>query len=690
LGGALIIIALAHIATITTGLSIASISTNRKVSSGGFYAFISRSMGPEIGGAIGIPLYISQTLSITLYIFGFTEAWINLFPSHEREIVLYVIIAILFILSYLGPNFAMKIQYIIMAGIVVSLISFFLSDQAFSFPITLNINPGTTKGGFWYVFAIFFPAVTGIGSGVAMSGELRDPKRNLPRGILTAIFTGLIIYIAAAFWLRGIGSNHQLITNNLLMAQTARWQSAVMAGILGATFSSALGSFIGAPRILQALAKDKTIPFSRFFADQSETGNPRIAIIFTAILTVISLNIGSLNAVASLLTMFFLISYGAINLTLFIEKAIGMPSFRPTFTIHNVIPLIGFAWCTVIMFLINPLFAILALLLILMLLIYYAKKGLSASYGDVRSGIFNAIGEWAIKSSMKFPNHYKSWKPNLFIPIDDPQSYKKNIKFIKNLISPSGTARLVSINIMQESFGKKIARIFNSDDNVASSKANYYKLLDEINELKNEFSQDGIFSAATVVDSSIFIEGINTIIQTMTGMVLPPNIIFLTISKKEEKFKRLQELFSVAIRESLAIVALSHHSEKDFGNRKDINIWLRINSYNHNLAILLASQLERNWGAKIRFITIAREESEKKVALTFLKRINEKARLKNPTEIIVQVGDFDEVLKTTPAADLNILGISEELRFKFMNKISAALNSTILFVTDSGKENIEA
>jgi amino acid transporter len=268
LGGALIIILLSHVATITTGLSLSSMATNIRVGAGGFYSLISRSLGLEAGGAIGIPLYFSQTFSIALYIIGFTEVWIRIFPDHNIRVISTIVLLLLLALSYTGAKVAMKVQYLIMATIAFSLVSFFLGrgegdHQIIFWTKSLEIP-------FWAVFAIFFPAVTGMAAGAALSGDLKEPRRSLPFGILSAVGVGLIIYIAVTLRYAKVADPEQLKSNYTIMMDVALWHWAIVAGIMGATFSSALGSLLGAPRILMALAHDRLVLFNRILAARSE------------------------------------------------------------------------------------------------------------------------------------------------------------------------------------------------------------------------------------------------------------------------------------------------------------------------------------------------------------------------------------------------------------------------------------
>lgn len=220
--GAVAIILLAKAVTICTGLSLSSITTNIKIGPGGAYSVISKSLGLEAGGSIGIPFYISQTLSAALYIIGFTEGWLRLFPAHSPLIVSSIAWASLLIISYTSAHFAIRVQYIIMTILGISLVSFFMTpaDPSANFELIGNFEDAN----FWRVFAIFFPAVTGIMAGANMSGDLKDPRRAIPMGTMSAIFVTMIIYILIAYMMTKISSSAELRNNQLIIADKSLWE----------------------------------------------------------------------------------------------------------------------------------------------------------------------------------------------------------------------------------------------------------------------------------------------------------------------------------------------------------------------------------------------------------------------------------------------------------------------------------
>jgi len=590
-GGALLIILLAKLVTVTTGLSMASMVTNIKIGAGGTYAIISRSMGIEIGGAIGIPLYISQALGAALYIVGFTEGWIALFPDHEVIVVSSSVLLLLLATSLLSAKVAMKVQYLIMFLIVMSLVSFFMGRSEGTAEIT---TWGTFENApFWVVFAIFFPAVTGIEAGAAMSGDLRDPQKSLKIGILSSIALSIVIYIAIAFWMDLRIPTELLKSNYLIMADYSRWRPVVMAAILGATLSSALGSIVGGPRTLMALGQNNVIPFGKYFARKSKNGEPRLAIITTGIIVFISLIFGDINSIAPLLTMFFLIAYGTINLLVFIEKRIGITSYRPSFDIPLIIPAIGALWSAVIMFLINPLFAASAILMIILIFTLQVRARHKAPWGDVREGLFNALAEWAIKMSDRMPKSPKSWKPNLMVPVGDPARWLERMSIVRDIAFPKGSIRVFHVRVLEKGIKERIkshvSDLFSREGSNSKEEQRESALFeDSLIELTQPLKEMNMLTVTTVIEANDFVEGVSIVTQSLRGMPLPPNVMFLSMSRDEEGDKRLESLLSIAIRERMGIILLKKDPENGFGSRKNINLWLRKGSPNRNLTTLTA------------------------------------------------------------------------------------------------------
>lgn len=660
--GALAIIFLSKTISFCTGLSMASITTNIKIGAGGAYSIISKSLGLEAGGSIGIPFYISLMLSAALYIVGFTQGWLWIFPDHPPLLVAFITWFALLIISYISAHFAIRIQYLILGIIAASIFSFLLTPND---PVTSSKLIGTFENAsFWEVFAVFFPAVTGIMAGANMSGDLKNPRRAIPLGTLTAIGTTLLIYVLLAVMAWRFISPAELRDNQMAMTDNALVGPLVLGGILAATFSSALASMVGAPRVLQALADQKTVPFSRFFSRKNRKKEPRNAILFTGGCIAVALLVGDLNALASLITMFFLITYGMINLVVFIQQRMKIISFRPTFKISSVFSLTGAVGSILVMFLINPVFSLVAISVIIGLYIWLGRRGLKADWGDIRGGMFLVMAERASQLASRFPRHQISWKPDLLIPVDDPKIWSESLLFIRNITYPSGSIFAFTV-----------------------TKEECEKTEKELGELLDPIKQQNILVNSTVIEDNTFLHGAKLVIQTLNAGAIRPNTLFLSIGKNEKKDTIIRELLDHSSKFKMGSIILRRHENLGFGMQKDVNLWLRDKSPNWHLAMLISLQLIQNWDGKLRLVTSTPDNTEKPRLHNFLQDMSDQARLPSLIEFHVLHGDFEENLIQAPKADINIFGMPEDPDFHSMRQIAENIKSSCLYVKDSGAEN---
>jgi amino acid transporter len=375
--GVIFIIILGHAITIPTALAISEISTNTRVEGGGEYFIISRSFGLKIGSTIGITLYVSQAISVAFYIIAFTEAFEPLFNwwkrSFEFELPRQAIsVPALCLLSYIilkkGTSLGMKLLYIVNAILVLSLLFFFIGK-----PMTGDGTQQTVidnfkflnENSFFVIFAICFPAFTGITAGVGLSGDLQNPGKSIPLGTMAGTFTGLIVYLLIVWKLAVSAPAGQLIDNQLVMSEIAVFGAVIIPlGLASCTFSSAIGSILVAPRTLQAIALDKSFPVRRiniFLAHgKGKNREPVNACIVTFLIALVFVIMGNVNAVAEIISMFFLITYGSLCLISFLNHFGSPPSYRPRFKSKWYISFGGFVLSVWAMFMIDPLYTVLS------------------------------------------------------------------------------------------------------------------------------------------------------------------------------------------------------------------------------------------------------------------------------------------------------------------------------------------
>lgn len=427
--GALLIVLMGHMVTIPTAMAIAEIATNQKVEGGGEYFIISRSFGLIIGGAIGISLFMSQAISVAFYIIAFAQAfdpvlaWLNenwnLGLHDKRIITIPATLGLGVLIVTKGAELGLKALYGIVAILFLSLVMFFLGD-----PIEPVVD-GTSQlfatvddpDSLIMVFAICFPAFTGMTAGVGLSGDLRDPRKAIPIGTLSATLCGMVIYFFIAYKLAVSASPQDLATDQLIMSRIALWGPIIPIGLAAATLSSAVGSNLVAPRTLQALAQDDLLPWSgisKWLAKGAGKRNePVNAALVTAVIAIVFAALGDVDFVAQVISMFFMVTYGSICLISFLEHFAADPSYRPTFRSRWYISLFGAVLCAWLMFKMNALYALLAVVVMLGLYVVISKqnpdkRGLSSIAQGVIFQLSRRLQVFLQKSTK---NEEVGWRP---------------------------------------------------------------------------------------------------------------------------------------------------------------------------------------------------------------------------------------------------------------------------------------
>jgi amino acid transporter len=686
LAGTFLILTLAIGITICTGLSLASIATNTRIGAGGPYALITRSLGLEVGGSIGIPLYLSRPLGIAMYVFGFREGWLWVFETHDPLLVDLIVFVALFGLAYLSADLAFRVQYLIIAVIVLSIAMILLSKQTISpeggdinwWGESMDFSDRSSGLSFWVVFAVFFPATTGILAGANMSGDLENPRRAIPVGTLWAIGVSTILYFGLAVWLARAGDSETLQNNTNFLMEESFWGHGVLAGMLGATFSSALAGAVGGPRILMAMGENRILPRSKWLAKTTRSGEPRNSILLTAALTFGCLMFRDLNAIAPLVTMFFLITYLMINVVLLIERSLGLVSFRPTLTIPWIIPLVGAIGCIFAMVIVNPTFALIALGVSVAVYIWIQRRHTDEQPEDVRSSIFIALAEWAAAKVEQLggSQNVRAWKPNIMLPIQDSKSIDDEFQFLVDVCSPEGSVKV--LGIAPEGRNDDIKR--------------------PVTELSTRFRDAGVFSRYAVIGSDSFTAGVQDGLEALQGAFFRPNMLFLSLPDDAEWHSRFGKLIVNAQEARVGVLFLGGDPHREDVGHPVVNLYLRphITGWNvqdafvHNnlnLTLLMGYRLQQAWGATLNLITVVPTDEETEAAWEFLGEIVDLARIPEPADSHVMVGDFRTCAAEAPRASVNIMGLQLDPDFAFMAEMIETTRSRCLFVADSGRES---
>lgn len=655
----LLIVTLATAITFLTGLSLSATATNMKVGGGGAYFLVSRSLGLEVGAAIGLPLFLAQALGIAFYISGFAEAFVTFvditpwmetlplpFPITPIRFVSLLTLLVLTLLALISASIALKTQLLILVAIVLSLVSFF-TGSAPGVTLVLPDTPLSARLGFWAVFAVFFPAVTGIEAGISMSGDLKDPAKSLPRGTMAAVLTGFVIYLAIPIYLSLMVQDEALLLHRpLIMADIARWSQLIILGVWAATLSSALGAILGAPRTLQALARDRVLP--RWMGKgYGKTNDPLPATLLSFLVAFAAILLGDLNLIAPVLSMFFLTSYGLINLSAGLEGLIESPTWRPKFRFPWWGSLTGAAACFTIMLMIDLGATFAALFITGSLYTVMKRRELRAHWGDMRHGLLMLLVRVAIRRLLRRPVDERNWRPNVLVFSGSPQSRWHLIELAHALAR--GPSYLTLATIMPTDSW--------STERVNSLKRSISEYLDKRD----------VEAMIKVYPGSDVFRGAEALIKGYGFGPLEPNTLVLGESQREENLPDFVRLILLSHQMRRNLVLVREGGERgDLPTAPRIDLWWRGQQTNIGLMMTLAFLLKRSdrW-AKSRIVlkrTIA-HESERPEIEAYLQSFMDQQRLDIEFEVLCAEGKmpFDLMRASSGDAAMVLLGMKHPL-----------------------------
>ncbi|TKS84008.1 Solute carrier family 12 member 2 [Collichthys lucidus] len=480
-----LIVAMATVVTTITGLSTSAIATNGFVRGGGAYYLISRSLGPEFGGSIGLIFAFANAVAVAMYVVGFAETVVELLvgvdaimtdPINDIRIIGTITVILLLGISVAGMEWEAKAQIFLLVVLVTAIINYFIGtfiplkskepmgyfgyDGAIMWE---NMGPDFRKQTFFSVFAIFFPAATGILAGANISGDLADPQLAIPRGTLLAILITGIVYLGVAVSTGSCivrdasGSLNDTISSQFManctdaackfgydfstcksenncrfglhhdfqvMSLVSGFGPIITAGIFSATLSSALASLVSAPKVFQALCKDNIYPGLGMFAKgYGKNNEPLRGYILTFGIALAFILIAELNVIAPIISNFFLASYALINFSVFHASLANSPGWRPSFKYYNMwVSLAGAILCCVVMFVINWWAALLTNVIVLGLFIYVSYKKPDVNWGSSTQALtyHQALTHTLHLSGVE--DHIKNFRPQCLVMTGYPNS----------------------------------------------------------------------------------------------------------------------------------------------------------------------------------------------------------------------------------------------------------------------------
>ncbi|KAH8205177.1 hypothetical protein TruAng_000589 [Truncatella angustata] len=415
--GVLGLLAVAYFVDFVTTLSLSAIASNGEVKGGGAYYLISRSLGPEFGGSIGVLFYLAQVLNTALNVVGLIDCLklnlVEVIPGGYWE-------------SYLVETQPFKDARL---GIE------FTGMSAKTF--LSNLYPAGRphyRGGetFRELFGVLFPATSGIFAGASMSGDLRNPSKAIPKGTLWAMLSTLILYLLVILSMAASVTHNSFLNHTNIISATSVWSPLILAGECATTFFSALMGLIGSAKLLQALGRDKLLPGLTVFGYGTKRGDePVYAILLTYAIAQIAL-FANLNQIATLIAMGYQMTFFVMNLACFLLKIGSAPNFRPAFKFFSwQSAFIGSLLSAAAMFFIDETYATTAicLLIFLFLLIHYMSP--PKHWGDVSQNlIYHQVRKYLLRLK---PEHIKFWRPQIILLINDPRHHTRLIQFCNSI-----------------------------------------------------------------------------------------------------------------------------------------------------------------------------------------------------------------------------------------------------------------
>ncbi|UCD61203.1 MAG: amino acid permease [Flavobacteriaceae bacterium] len=663
--GAIVIIIIAHVIAVTTGLSVSSVATDKKIGAGGIYYVLSRSMGIPIGGSIGIALSVGTALSIALYLVGFSESFNAYFgfgmSVNDIRITGTIALLSLTVIALISTSLALKAQYFILATIVVSLVSIFTGSPEIA-PDSVPLFSTEGAVPLEVVFAIFFPAVTGFTAGIAMSGDLKDPKKSIPLGTLSAIGVGLVVYLGLAVFIALTINPDVLKTDYNILMKIALFAPAVVAGIWGATLSSALGGILGGPRILQALSIDKVTP--KIFGKGKGTNNePVNALLMVFIIAEAGILIGELDIIARIVSMFYLTAYGFINISYFLESWAN-PDFQPTFKIKRWIGLLGFVACFAVMFKLDMIAMLAALAIIGGLYFFLQRKEVKLQSNDVWRSVWENVVNKGLKKIDAKVDENTNWNPNiiLFSGKSDHQYYL--LELCKTV---SGRTGIVT----------NFKLILDTKDDTPLKKTEQVVRDESLQEL-------GIFGRQVKVDN--IYSGITNIATVFGFSGVEPNTIMMGWPKGLENSIEYSKMTEALLYLDYNLLYLDFDRKTKFGNYSSVDLWWReTDSKNAEMMLniarfIIASPKWNNTVIRVLFVNNNNVDSNlihtKITKLVEDLRVNVEIRIIN--NAVEQEAFYTIIEQESESTDLTLVGIPN---FKIEKQAEFVLKTNQLFET---------
>lgn len=543
-----------------TTLSASAIATNMQIKGGGIYFIASRSLGIEIGGALGLAIFLSQIFSLSLCATGFAYSIQELFPHVSLSLVEFITLVGLTLFSLASTNLALKFQVFIFGCLLLSLGSVFLGtgERVADLQSPLYYPEGLS---FWKGFGIIFPAFTGIEVGMSFSDALKRPGFSISVGTAVSLIVSFATYMVLAYFLYIYVPIETLKRDPYILLHFSRWEPLVFLGIWLATLSSCLGSLLGAPRILQRLAEDGVVPeiFSRQFGPNNE---PRYALVFTCGAALFFTFFTRIDQLIPMLSMIGLITYGSMNFAAFFGELTNSPSWRPYVRPPILFSFLGFFLALFLMFSISFVWAMVTLGVVAFVYILLRRRSLDVNFQDIRENVIFFLSKVTLNRLEEPAQHAYNWHPQLLTFVASPQKSEKLIHISHSLTRTSGILTYATLLL---------------EDTIENEQK-----VDAFREtLKNYYQQKGITCYVETGLSPTILEGMISYVRAYGFGPMQPNTIVMGFPHNSDRFEDLVNLSEVAKQSQKNLLLfkscptgdLRLFKKRNFPKKKIIHLW---------------------------------------------------------------------------------------------------------------------
>ena len=495
-----------------------------------------------------------------------------------------------------------------------------------------------------------------------MSGDLKNPKKSIPKGTLLAIGVGLLVYITLAIFISYNVNSEVLKTDYNILMKIALFAPAVVAGIWGATLSSALGGILGGPRILQAMSVDKVTP-KIFVKGKGRNNEPVNALFMVFIIAEAGILIGELDVIARVVSMFYLTAYGFINLSYFLESWAN-PDFQPSFKIKRWIGLLGFIACFAVMFKLDMFAMLIALALVAALYFGLQRKEVKLQSNDVWRSVWENVVNKGLKRIDAKVDENSNWNPNIILFSGE----SKHQSFLLEL-SKTVSGRTGIVTNFKLILGKENDKPLKKTEQVVRDES---------------FKELGIFARQIKVDN--IYKGITNIATSFGFSGVEPNTIMMGWPKGLENSKEYSKMTETLLHLDYNLLYLDFDRKSKFGNYKTVDLWWReTDSKNAEMMLNIARFIiaSPKWNNTImRVLFVNNNNVDTNIIHSKIFNLVDDLRVNIEIKIIDNAVEqkpfYDLIKELSKSTDLTLVGIPD---YKIEKQAEFVLKTNHLFET---------